>query len=236
MRGCKKYFYEWYPVDMKQFWCRLGSILILAGLTTGLMMGLDKDNPVPEWYNVIVVLIFWLIIWSMLVIYAPWQWKMYPIWSKIVITVIFFGTTIWLIITRFVLTPTDGMITDTICVGIWTLDHLFWGMMLGLVLPFWWMFIFVTIWEAMGTFATGLETKEVFCNRVFDILAAVIGWFIIVLMFNHEYIPWISARNAFEEKLSDEIDSDKSDKNIIAQSESSDEHSEEHEEQTVLKA
>ena len=45
--------------------------------------------------------------------------------------------------------------------------------------------------------------EEIICNRVVDVVVAIIGWWIIVLIFICKYIPWISSKNAYDDWIKD---------------------------------
>ena len=60
------------------------------------------------------------------------------------------------------------------------------------------MFIVVTAWEIMEALTFGFGESEVIGNRIVDIVVALIGWWIIIIIFKRTRtdIPWISSMNA----------------------------------------
>ena len=96
--------------------------------------------------------------------------------------------------------------TDTTCMDIWSVVHFLAGPLFAVALPHWWMCIVVTLWEVLEYNTTGLGDSEIFCNRVVDIIVAIIGWWLVILLFIRHYIPWISSKNAYDDWKKDHSD------------------------------
>lgn len=112
--------------------------------------------------------------------------------------VIYVGFTLFLFVEQLVRGNLQQFKTDSILFDIWTIIHFLAGPFFALVLPFIWMFIVVTAWEIMEALTFGFGESEVIGNRIVDIVVALVGWWIIVLIFKRTRtdIPWISSMNA----------------------------------------
>ena len=66
-------------------------------------------------------------------------------------------------------------------------------------MPWWQTFFMLVFWEVLERYLTvGLGDTESYGNQGIDILVAVIGWWVVILLFprSRKDIPWISSRNS----------------------------------------
>ncbi len=47
--------------------------------------------------------------------------------------------------------------------------------------------------------------EEILCNRIVDVVVAIVGWWIIVIIFICGFIPWISSKNAYDEWIQENL-------------------------------
>eukprot|EP01083_Nonionella_stella_P154155 496360_1 len=200
---CKKYFPEWYNDRIfRQFWCRMIIVILLALLIEGGVILLDQyvfdTGSTITWQTVVSLTLFFLGVSWLLVLYVEWQHVMYH-WSvKLGIALVYVGLGGYLIVTELI-GQSGEFEADTTCADIWSVVHFLAGPFFALLLPHWWMCLVVTLWEVLESYTTGLGDEEILCNRIVDIVVAIIGWWIIVLIFICKYIPWISSKNAYDE-------------------------------------
>eukprot|EP01083_Nonionella_stella_P251903 868600_1 len=203
---CKKYFPEWY-INPDKIWkffkIRLVIMIVIAILSGAGVILIDQyvfeTGSTITWETMIVLFGFLTVIAWILVIYVKWQHKMYKWWVKICIVLLYAIIAIYLVIIDLVGQKGTVGETDSKCVDVWTIVHFLAGPFFAVLLPFWWTFITVTVWEGIEMYTTGLGDEEIACNRVMDIVVAVIGWWLIVLIFTYKFIPWISSKNAYDE-------------------------------------
>lgn len=204
---CSKYFPEWYNDELiRMFWCRILFVILLAALINGGVIVLDMyvfdTGSTITWQTIVALSLFFLCLSWLLVIYVEWQIIMFPLWIKITIILIYCGFGLYLIIIDLIGQSSDFE-TDSTCADIWTVIHFLAGPFFALLLPHWWTCLVVTGWEILEYFTTGLGDSEIICNRIVDIVVAIIGWWIIILIFIAKYIPWISSKNAYDEYIKD---------------------------------
>mmetsp|Transcript_37754 Transcript_37754/g.60491 ORF Transcript_37754/g.60491 Transcript_37754/m.60491 type:complete len:247 (-) Transcript_37754:48-788(-) len=204
---CEKYFPEWYNERLiASFWCRLLIIILLAALINAGVLVLDQyvfdTGSTITWYTVVALALFFLAVSWLLVIYVEWQQAMFNLWVKVGIVVIYCGFGAYMIIVDLI-GQAGKWETDTTCADIWTVIHFLAGPFFAILLPHWWMCLVVTAWEVLEYYTTGLGDHEIMCNRVVDIVVAIIGWWIVVLIFITKYIPWISSKNAYDDWMKD---------------------------------
>ena len=204
---CTKYFPEWYNeklIDM--FWCRILFVILLAALINGGVIVLDQivfdTGSTITWYTIVALALFFLGLSWLLIIYVEWQQAMFPLWAKVGIVIIYCGFGLYLIIIDLIGQSGDFE-TDSTCADIWTVIHFLAGPFFAVLLPHWWMCLVVTLWEVLEYYTTGLGDEEIICNRIVDVVVAIIGWWIIILIFIINYIPWISSKNAYDEWIKD---------------------------------
>eukprot|EP01084_Bolivina_argentea_P096569 173621_1 len=200
---CGKYFPEWYNEELlKILWCRLLTVVLLAALINAGVIVLDQfvfdTGSTITWYTVVSLALFFLGLSWLLVIYVEWQHKMYAWWVKISIVIIYIGLGLYLVITDLI-GQTGEYETDSKCADVWTIIHFLAGPFFAILLPHWWMCLVVSLWEVLEYYTTGLGDEEILCNRIVDVAVAIVGWWIIVIIFICKYIPWISSKNAYDE-------------------------------------
>ena len=134
----------------------------------------------------------------LVVVYGPYLLRAYPIWLSVLITIIYLGGALYLIIEDLIRGNLDQFETDSVLFDIWTVIHFLAGPQLALVLPFVWMFIILSGWEVFEAFTVGFGETETIGNRIVDVGVGVIGWWILILIFKKTRtdIPWISSMNA----------------------------------------
>eukprot|EP01083_Nonionella_stella_P195323 719562_1 len=111
---------------------------------------------------------------------------------------VWLGSTLFLVIYQLILGKGMQFNDDLEWFGIWTIIHFLAGPFFAVCLPFFWMFFVITVWEFLEALTVGFGESESLANRTVDIVVAVIGWWIIILIFKHtrKDIPWISSMNA----------------------------------------
>jgi hypothetical protein len=79
--------------------------------------------------------------------------------------------------------PGPGGAIDVKPLDRWTVSHTGAGLVLGVwFVPLVWLVLLVVAWEAFEFFVPGFGETEILANRGVDILVAVIGWFVVVLI------------------------------------------------------
>ena len=66
-------------------------------------------------------------------------------------------------------------------------------------MPWWQTFFMLVLWEVLEAYWTvGLGDGESLENHIVDVVVAVVGWWIVILLFprSRKDIPWISSRNS----------------------------------------
>lgn len=72
---------------------------------------------------------------------------------------------------------------DTVPVDRWTISHGLAGLVFGIwYLPVWVMLVLVILWEVFEMKVVGFGEKEDMRNRAVDVLVAVFGWLLVVLV------------------------------------------------------
>lgn len=72
---------------------------------------------------------------------------------------------------------------DTVPVDRWTISHGLAGLIFGIwYLPLWVMLLLVILWEVFEMKVVGFGEKEDMANRAVDVLIAVVGWLVVVLV------------------------------------------------------
>eukprot|EP00484_Ammonia_sp_Unknown_P028579 CAMPEP_0197036614 /NCGR_PEP_ID=MMETSP1384-20130603/14077_1 /TAXON_ID=29189 /ORGANISM="Ammonia sp." /LENGTH=207 /DNA_ID=CAMNT_0042466811 /DNA_START=125 /DNA_END=748 /DNA_ORIENTATION=- len=153
----------------------------------------------------IIVIIFLTFAAILTVVYAPWTHQLSPWWFKILSITLYLGTLIWFY-GEFYIAPHAGILpegewysSNTQPVDFWSINHLLFGVLLGILYPFWAMMIVSIGWEMIEVFVYG-DGQQGNINAMADIMIAIIGWWLVVLLFSRKCIPWISARYSVEQR------------------------------------
>eukprot|EP00483_Globobulimina_turgida_P004086 UN04094 len=129
---------------------------------------------------------------------------MFAWWVKISIVLIYIALGLYLAITDLI-GQSGEFKTDATCADVWTIVHFLAGPFFAILLPHWWMALTVSLWEVLEAYTTGLGDEEILCNKILDVVVAIVGWWIIILIFICKYIPWISSKNAYDEWSKDNV-------------------------------
>eukprot|EP01083_Nonionella_stella_P006573 19088_1 len=156
------------------------------------------DTSPITWGSMFVVAIFFTHSVMLVLLYGPHLLQVYPWWLSLLISLIYAGLGFYLVIEQLIKGNLQQFETDSISFDIWTVVHFWAGPFFALFLPFLWMFLIVAGWEVMEAYTKGFGESESLGNRAIDIGVAVIGWWIVILIFKRtrQDIPWISAMNA----------------------------------------
>eukprot|EP01084_Bolivina_argentea_P263048 445088_1 len=210
---CKMYFPEWY-LESTWYWLAVKFILMLiaaamlCAITILENTGHTIDYAGPKIFEPIkalMVVIFMIFVGFLTMVYATWQHKIAPWWFKLLSLVLYFGTLAFFF-WEFHIAKDGGILPDIAQLNtnkqpfdLWTINHFFAGVLFGVMFPFWWMVIVVIAWEAIEILIYGAGDEDL-ANAGVDIIVAIIGWWIVILIFAKKCIPWISSRCAVEQK------------------------------------
>jgi len=199
---CKKFFPEWQVTSSWWIFALRTTILglfVLAGMIfCSLWSEPIFDTAEITYGSGIILALFMTQTTFLILVYGPYLIKVYPWWVTGLIFVIYVGFTLYLFVEQLVLGNLTQFKTDSVLFDIWTIIHFLAGPFFALCLPFIWMFVVVTAWEIMEALTFGLGESEVIGNRIVDILVAVVGWWLVIIIFKktRKDIPWISSMNA----------------------------------------
>ena len=194
---CNLYFSEWKREASIKVLCIKGFIIIF--LTFVLAFHSNLDTMIIDSSRITYKTLIATIIWSLLngilfVIYVPTQHKIFPLWWKITISVIFLSVAAFFIVAFLWIDAFPNLPADTMPFDLWTIVHFLWGVWLSWLLPFIWMLLSVTTWEINEAFTKGLGESEGIGNHTVDTVVAIIGYFIVILIFSYKDIPWITGK------------------------------------------
>ena len=147
-----------------------------------------------------------IIVGFLTIVYTPWMHQLAPWWFKILAVILYLGTLLWFFWEFHVAEPDQGLIpddprfnTNSQPFDLWTVNHLFVGVLFGVMFPFWWMLLVVVGWEGLELVVYGVGDED-WLNLIIDIVVAIVGWWFVILIFSRKCIPWISAKCAVETK------------------------------------
>lgn len=201
-RCCKKFFPEWQVTSSWWIFALRTLILFLFSLAGVIFSTLWSerifDTSRITWGSGLILALFMTQTTFLILVYGPYLIKVYPWWVTAAIFVIYIGFSLYLFIEQLVRGNLKQFKTDSVLFDIWTIVHFLAGPFFALCLPFIWMFIIVTAWEIMEYYTFGFGEFETLENRIVDILVAVVGWWVIIIIFKktRKDIPWISSMNA----------------------------------------
>jgi hypothetical protein len=105
-----------------------------------------------------------------------------PLWLRWAVTGVWAVATVILGIRDLVLTA-DPQGLDSKPVDRWTFIHGSAGIVFGIWYTPLWVVLLVTVgWEVFEALVPGFGDKEIFLNRLFDVVSAVAAWFVVVLI------------------------------------------------------
>jgi len=198
---CNKYFPEWSKESSLKLLLAKSILIIFLVL---IMLGFEQVNQQIftsseiTWETLIETIIFNIVAMFLVILYIPYQFKIAPLWFEIIIILLWLGTMCFLAFETLILDNSHyEFAIDTDAIDVWTIVHTLAGVLLGFVMPFVWMFLLVTVWEFHeGVWTTGLGDGESLSNHIVDVIVAIVGWTIVIMIFSRNDIPWISSRNA----------------------------------------
>eukprot|EP01083_Nonionella_stella_P021636 59949_1 len=204
---CKRHFHEWYK---ESTWCWLLVKLVLLLIVAVIYCFLSAIEPTGDFTGgwvaleptkLLFVIGFGICIGFLTIIYTRWQHMIAPWWFKILGYLLYFGTLIFFIWQYHFLDNEDifklELVSNEVPFDAWTLNHFFFGIISGYMWPCLWMLIIAIGWEVIELFVYGAG-DEVPLNAIIDVVVAIVGWWIVILIFTRKCIPWISARCAHE--------------------------------------
>ena len=212
---CNRYFSEWQrEASLKILIVKAFLVIFLTGV---LIFHANLDQMIVDSSRITYKTLIATIIWSLLngilfVIYVPTQHKIFPLWWKITISVIFLSLAAFFIIAFLWIDAFPNLPADTMAFDLWTIIHFLWGVWLSWLLPFLWMFLSITTWEINEAFTKGLGESEGIGNHTIDALVAIIGYMIVILIFTRKDIPWITGKRGVH--CSSCCDKDQAEKSI----------------------
>jgi len=197
---CKEFFPEWQNEGTwTLFWIKGVIIFLLVAAMLGMESMTNEifNSSRITYGSMVAVACFNIGTAFLLLVYLPYQHRVFPLWFKIVSSALYFGTLVWLFVEFLIGNGIRGFETDTIAFDIWTVNHTLAGVLFAWMLPFWWMTLVVSVWEVLeAEWTVGLGDGEDPWNHVVDVIVALVGWWIFILIWSRDDIPWVSARRA----------------------------------------
>ncbi len=138
------------------------------------------DSPTSS--GIVGAVIFWAIAILLSLVTAPVQNVPGWVWAvRIALMLAGVGYVIWLIMREISRRKSGlGASRDDTAFDLWTIAHTTAGLVLGAWgIPFPLVVVFTVAWEFFEMYVPGFGDKEVFSNRVVDILVAIAGWLVV---------------------------------------------------------
>ena len=167
------------------FFIKLALVIVLAGCLFVFEAYLDErvfdTGSSITFATVLVVVIFNITVAFLIVIYLPYMWHISPFWYSLLLTVLYVGSLIYFTLESLIF-DNIANVDDPAFDG-WTIVHTLAGFWLGFLLPFVPMCYVVSVWEVLeADWTEGLGDGESLSNHITDVIVAVVGWFITVLL------------------------------------------------------
>ena len=159
------------------------------------------DSPTTS--GIVGAVIFWVVAVLLGLLTAPVEDGKVPTWVwtvRIALIVAGVGYVIWLILREISRRKSGlGASRDDTAFDLWTIAHTTAGLVMGAWgIPFPLVVVFTVAWEFFEKYVPGFGDKEVFSNRVVDILVAIVGWLVVAGIVSlgtsdpNIAIPWLA--------------------------------------------
>lgn len=155
----------------------------------------------PATSGIVGAVIFWAIAILLSLVTAPVQDIPGWVWAvRVVLILAGIGYVVWLILREISRRKSGlGASRDDTAFDLWTIAHTTAGLVMGAWgIPFPLVVIFTVAWEFFEKYVPGFGDKEVFSNRVVDILVAIFGWLAVAWLVSagtsdpNIAIPWLA--------------------------------------------